>query len=552
MPRPREQSESPDGQKVLGHLARALQEERMAVSRALEAQHERTLAEWGPWLTGTAQAPKLGPKIASGHLENAVSLNESLDRLNHSLVALNERLNELDNNLAVPAGKLQKLQPEEKAPDKIDQTQKPSQNQPQELPGVLRSLSRQNRSSGVLRNSARHTRAVPSKSSQPILRFAETLSTNPWYELFFGILIMANAVLLAGEAQYLGNVNAYSLRLPGASKPDMHTWPTLFEVMDWFFGLAFVFECCLAMVAQRGHWFCKTWWNWFDFAIVFSWVLQKLILGEEIIDPAIPRMFRLLRLLRMLRLVKTFQEFDVLRLIVASIKASTKVLLWSAVSFFCVLMGFSLMMQLIVEPHMMMDRPEEEKLILFTYFGTWSRSMLSMYELTLGNWVVISRHMCELVSPWFIPFAMIYNCIMAFAFVTVIRGIFLHETFQVAAMDDELMIMKRERQVNKNIEKMDKLFAEADETGDGILSKSEFLEVMKDHRVKSWLAAMELDIRDAELVFDLIDDGDGTISAPELVRGFAKLKGTARSVDMIYLTQLVYSTQDLLRTALVT
>merc|ERR1712100_902272 len=82
---------------------------------------------------------------------------------------------------------------------------------------------------------------------------------------------------------------------------------------------------------------------------------------------------------------------------------------------------------------------------------------------------------------------------------------------------------------------MEMLFAEADDSGDGFLSEDEFRAVIEDVRVKAWLQAMELDIRDAELVFALVDDGDHRISAAELVHGFSRLKGTARSLDMVTL-----------------
>lgn len=60
----------------------------------------------------------------------------------------------------------------------------------------------------------------------------------------------------------------------------------------------------------------------------------------------------------------------------------------------------------------------------------------------------------------------------------------------------------------------------------------------KDPRVAHWLAAMEMEIRDAEFVFDLLDDGDGRMSAKEMVLGFSRMKGTARSLDIMALVSL--------------
>ena len=51
-------------------------------------------------------------------------------------------------------------------------------------------------------------------------------------------------------------------------------------------------------------------------------------------------------------------------------------------------------------------------------------------------------------------------------------------------------------------------------------------------RVRSLLSAMEIEIHDAELVFDLTDDGDDKMSPNEMIFGFSRLQGFARSGDV--------------------
>merc|ERR1712048_1042668 len=109
---------------------------------------------------------------------------------------------------------------------------------------------------------------------------------------------------------------------------------------------------------------------------------------------------------------------------------------------------------------------------------------------------------------------------MGEALVRVMTGIFMFETFKAAAADDELMIMQKEAQQKMHASKMQHLFEEADEEGDGFLSYEEFLEIVEDVRVKTWLNAMDIDIADATVAFDLLDDGDQKLSAEELVHGF--------------------------------
>merc|ERR1719215_1101365 len=99
------------------------------------------------------------------------------------------------------------------------------------------------------------------------------------------------------------------------------------------------------------------------------------------------------------------------------------------------------------------------------------------------------------------------------------------------------MIMQKERQLQRYVRDMNRFFAEADDSGDGLLSLEEFQNICKDPRVKSWLAAMDLDASNAESVFELIEglagDGDNRLSAEELVHGVARIKGAARSIDLL-------------------
>merc|ERR1712224_859782 len=58
---------------------------------------------------------------------------------------------------------------------------------------------------------------------------------------------------------------------------------------------------------------------------------------------------------------------------------------------------------------------------------------------------------------------------------------------------------------------------------------------------------MEIDVNDAQAVFHLLDDGDGTLAAEEVVRGFAKLKGPARAADMCILLKRVDRIEEVLQ-----
>merc|ERR1719502_937014 len=108
-----------------------------------------------------------------------------------------------------------------------------------------------------------------------------------------------------------------------------------------------------------------------------------------------------------------------------------------------------------------------------------------MFEITLGNWVPIARLLLG-VSEWFMIFSLIHKLTMGFAVISVINGIFIQETFKVAACDDTLMLMQKQRAIRVHTKKMKLLFEAADESGDGNLDIDEFREILKKAQVRTW------------------------------------------------------------------
>jgi len=355
-----------------------------------------------------------------------------------------------------------------------------------------------------------------------------------------GILIVLNAIVIAVEVQYHGFETGHKQRFPGYSRPAKEVWPGakgVFFTLETAFGVGFTVEVLLKMVALRQEFLCCC-WNWFDTLIIVSWLLSLAANIQVLVNPMILRLARLARLLRMARLTRTFQIFDVLHLLIGSLKASTYVLLWSLTLLVVIMVACALMLNFALEPHV--ENPAGAKRVeIFQYFGTFTRAFLSMFEVTMGNWVPICRLLNEHVSEWFSLFFLLYRCLVGFAVMNVIRGVFLHETFKVAQSDEEIMIMQKERATRKHVQNMELFFQEADADGDGYIKMEEFKEMVADRRVKLWLAAMEIEMHDVEEVFDLLDDGDGMISMSELVRGFGRIKGTAKCLDMNIVLQAI-------------
>merc|ERR1719359_840381 len=129
-------------------------------------------------------------------------------------------------------------------------------------------------------------------------------------------------------------------------------------------------------------------------------------------------------------------------------------------------------------------------------------------------------------------FVIVYILVINFAAIKVISAVFIVETQKVASTDEELLILQKERQITRLIRNFSGVFKEIDDSGDGLVDWEEFQNVIHDHRVLTWLAALDLDIEQCEGMFLLLDGGDGKVSFEEFVKGVQHLKGDAKSVDL--------------------
>lgn len=361
--------------------------------------------------------------------------------------------------------------------------------------------------------------------------------TSPKFEAAIAVMIALNTLIIALDAQYGGIDKGHQMGYPKYNQSAANALPGLdvvFEVFDYFFGVIFTIEMILKMTALNWRWFFSS-WNWFDAFIVVFWLIEKSDGGGGMLPfpPMILRIARLARVFRLLRLIRTIQGFDSLFLMTTAFKASIKILFWSAMLLFV----FQLMIGLTLHHSLVdfMSSPDEDieaRFVIFEYFGTCSRATLTMFEITLGNWPPVARILQENVDEGYVAFSLCHKLTIGFAVIGVINGVFMQETFNVAASDDQLMMRQRERAVKLHVKKMEALFKVADESGDGYLDYEEFMHIVTNPHVKSWLAAQQLDVSDAELMFVLMYDGDGQITAKELVRAASKLKGPARSIDL--------------------
>jgi hypothetical protein len=355
------------------------------------------------------------------------------------------------------------------------------------------------------------------------------------FEGIFALLIVLNTCVIALEVQYQGMDHAYRLQIPGSELHAAQAWPWaegMFKVMEALFGTLFTLELLAKILVLRSS-FIHSAWNWFDSFVILCWLIEFLLGLSVGVNPMMLRLARLTRLLRVARNFKTIQAFDSLNLLIGSIGACGMILFWSTVLLTAVHTMVALFINYALESYMLhADMPVEARTKAYAYFGTFTRSFVTMWELTMGNYVPICRVLMDNVNEWWGVFMLIYKCSMGFAVMKVITGVFMQSTFAVAASDDDLMVIQKQRAGKILAAKMRSLLGRGDMDGDGVLDRDEFVRILKTQTTATWLSSMEVEVGDAGILFDMIDDGDGQLTLDELIRGISRLKGGARSIDM--------------------
>jgi voltage-gated sodium channel len=379
------------------------------------------------------------------------------------------------------------------------------------------------------------------RGSAPKASWLENFVHGNTFEALFAMLITANALVMAMEVQYTGMAVGFQIGFEGSNRKASDVWPGAREVftgLEFAFGLVFVLEVLLKIAVDRIR-FIHSIWNWIDFVIVGTWCIDTVIGISSVLNPMMLRLFRLTKLLRVAKLFKSFQAFDSLSILIGSMKAGRAVFFWSVVVLFTAQMASALLMTQLLESYLTepggSDFVKMQRHEVYKYFGTFTRAFITTIQLTLGNWVPVCRILLENVGEEWSIFIIIYILFITFAAMRVISAVFIVETQKVASTDEELLILQKERQIDRLNRNFAGVFKELDATGDGMVDWEEFQAVLLDQRVLVWLAALDLDLDQCEGMFSLLDGGDGRISFQNFVKGVQRLKGGAKSVDLIML-----------------
>merc|ERR1719336_3259276 len=114
-----------------------------------------------------------------------------------------------------------------------------------------------------------------------------------------------------------------------------------------------------------------------------------------------------------------------------AMSGSVSVLFWSVALLALVQMMLAFVLQQLLESYVLDETNAlDKRLEVFMFYGTFARTMLTMFEITLGNWMPPCRALVENVSEWWMLFSLTHKLVIGFSVLSVITSVFIQETFK--------------------------------------------------------------------------------------------------------------------------
>jgi len=321
------------------------------------------------------------------------------------------------------------------------------------------------------------------------------------------------------------------------------------DLSDSIFLGWFVIELAVKIVAHGADFFCheeEGRWNMFDFVIVLTGVLEEWVLGPMLRDESagavheqkyglmlmFMRALRLLRISRALRLLHSFKE---LYLLVLGLGQSFTSVFWIMVMFMMTLVSFAIFLTTIVghEPELY-----EDPAYIVEKFGTMGRTMVTLFIFcTCDDWSTPAR-MVNKVYWWMFFVWLLYMLIANFTLFSMLTGLMADKMKAARGDQEEAEREDEAARYRRLLAGLRKVFEEGDASGDCLLDKEEFEEILSRADVLEDLGTCGVNVAAHGLddLWKCLDvDMDGRLTWGEFSKGLFQLTNEVSAKDIMWL-----------------
>jgi len=273
-----------------------------------------------------------------------------------------------------------------------------------------------------------------------------------------------------------------------------------------------------------------------------------------------------LRTFRLVRLVRVFQRMPLFReawMLIHGLNDSSRTLFWTCVVIFLVTYIFAIggLALIVVELESQLAAATDSEKIgrlqnLIDMMGGLDRMMALLVQVLMqDSFHAFVRDVLDFVW-WSWIFWYSYLAVALIVLMNLVTAIIVENAIESSKADHDHMVNEKERNRQRDIDRMRKVFTSMDTDGGGTLSWEEFSKSFDDEDLSKMWKLLDIDQKDAWELFQLLDDGDGEITIDDFIEALQRMSGIAQAKDMFRLQKMLalvmnsldtLATQELLR-----
>jgi len=171
------------------------------------------------------------------------------------------------------------------------------------------------------------------------------------------------------------------------------------------------------------------------------------------------------------------------------------------------------------------------------YWSTVLRSMNTLYMCSTSgeSWRYPSDHLYNFSGFVYVLFV-VYISFFSFVVVNSLTSIIIEATMHHATHERSEVIAEELKRKRSYISQFEQLFKKLDDDHSGDISLDELEKHLNDEGMLAFMQSLDIDASDISQFFSLLAlDGSNAVDVESFVVGCMKLKGTARSMDLLCL-----------------
>jgi len=349
------------------------------------------------------------------------------------------------------------------------------------------------------------------------------------FDYLMGVFILLNTIFLGIQVD---------------SKAQVGEEQVVMRSIESAFACIFTLEVLLRISVLRQR-YCCSGWNLFDSFVVLAALFEEIVkygIGGDTVASKLSvfRMMRVFKLLRTVRIIRVIRAFRELRIVLMSIVACMRSLLWTLCMLFIVIYVVAILILVELtgskDPY---EGAEPQAELRRKYFPSLVRTQITLFQAATGglDWEITSTALEDKIA-WIPVLWCFYIGFVVFAIANTVTGIFVDQAMKSAAEDAQNVMMEEREKRDATVATLRQVFYAADGKGRGLLSRRAVERICADKQVLMMFKQLEIDRGDLLSFFDLVANSQSKIALADIdvfTVSCGRLRGTARQMDVVAL-----------------